>query len=435
MEANQEKMNMAKTLAADIITLSRNSLTVNFRFLSRALSRLGFVQDDDIPLATDGFNIFYSPRYILYRYKSEPAAVTRDLLHCLLHCVFRHWLVGDKINTARWDLACDMAVENIINSLSASCVYAERQNGQQLTVDTVAAEQGQLTAERIYKFLEDKLIPDYECEEERENFLADRHELWYGGDISPDKSREVELKEIWEDVSKRMQTELETFTDEKGALTQSLRLLNRRKENYSDFLRRFGEHGEVMRLSPEEFDNNYYTYGLELYGNIPLIEPLEYSEQKLIREFVIAIDTSGSVRGDVVQSFVQQSCDILSQKESFFSRISVHILQCDCEIREDTLITGPEELAEYMKSFEVKGLGQTDFRPVFGYVDDLIAQGKIKNLQGLIYFTDGLGEFPSKPPAYDTAFIIRESPFGIPDIPPWAAEITLTEEEILDRRI
>ena len=52
----------------------------------------------------------------------------------------------------------------------------------------------------------------------------------------------------------------------------------------------------MMKLNPDEFDYNFYTYGFALYENMPLIEPLEYREVKRIREFVIAIDTSGSRR-------------------------------------------------------------------------------------------------------------------------------------------
>ncbi len=36
---------------------------------------------------------------------------------------------------------------------------------------------------------------------------------------------------------------------------------------------------------------------MELYGNMPLVEPLEYKETDRVRDFVIAIDTSESVRG------------------------------------------------------------------------------------------------------------------------------------------
>lgn len=73
--------------------------------------------------------------------------------------------------------------------------------------------------------------------------------------------------------------------------------------DYTDFLRRFGAQNEVLQLSEDEFDLIYYTYGLRTYGNVPLVEPLEYRDDKRIREFVIAIDTSGSVQGDIVQSF------------------------------------------------------------------------------------------------------------------------------------
>jgi Uncharacterized protein conserved in bacteria len=130
-------------------------------------------------------------------------------------------------------------------------------------------------------------------------------------------------------------------------------------------------HGEFLHISDEEFDNNYYTYGLKLYGNIPLIEPLEYSEQKRIKEFVIAIDTSGSVQGDVVQSFVQHTYDILRRQENFFTKVNMFIIQCDDRIEDVAHITNIEDFEKYLSSLEIKGLGKTDFRPVFSYVDDL----------------------------------------------------------------
>lgn len=61
-----------------------------------------------------------------------------------------------------------------------------------------------------------------------------------------------------------------------------------------------------MHTSLDEFDYIYYTYGLELYKDTPLIEPLEYREDKKIRDFVVVIDTSGSVQGDMVQLFLQK---------------------------------------------------------------------------------------------------------------------------------
>lgn len=75
-----------------------------------------------------------------------------------------------------------------------------------------------------------------------------------------------------------------------------------------------------MKTNEDEFDYIFYTYGLQLYQNIPLIEPLEYKETKAIKEFIIAIDTSGSTSGEIVQNFVQKTYNILKSTESFFQK-------------------------------------------------------------------------------------------------------------------
>ena len=90
---------------------------------------------------------------------------------------------------------------------------------------------------------------------------------------------------------------------------------------------------------------------------MPLIEPLEYREVKRIREFVIAIDTSGSTSGELVQTFVQKTYNILKSTESFFTRINLHIIQCDTVIQEDVKITTQAEFDDYLKRMKLHGLG------------------------------------------------------------------------------
>lgn len=427
----------AGSIARDILALARNSLVVNFRFLDRAVSRLEFIADENVSLATDGESIYYSPWYILRIYKNEQTAVTRDLFHSILHCVFRHNFIGRDIDRLRWDLACDIAVENALTEFDSPVLRAARESGQRAMTALLREELGMLTAERIYKWLGDRGLSEEELLSEREKFRGDGHGIWYG-EFDPEAKidRNINLKKVWEDVSKRMQTELETMLrDNDSALVQNLRSLNRAKHSYSEFLRRFMTCGEVMRLSEEEFDNNYYTYGLELLGNIPLIEPLEYSEQRRIRDFVIAIDTSGSVRGEVVQSFIQHTHDILSRQEDLFDRVNIHIIQCDDRIRDDAHITCREDIDEYIKNLEIKGLGRTDFRPVFRYVDELVRRHELTSLQGLLYFTDGDGKFPEEKPEYETAFVLHTSGYAEPELPVWAIHISLAEDEILDKRL
>jgi predicted metal-dependent peptidase len=433
----REREASARALAEEILSLSRSTLLVHLRFLDRALSHLRPACTDEWRLATDGQTLYYEPWHILTRYRAEQSAVCRDLMHVVLHCVFRHWYVGEEIDRLRWDLACDAAVENAICQMDRGVLYARRQEDQRAHLEELHQAVGTLTAERIYQYLGEQDWPEETLREWRRDFRADQHALWYGElDESAGHERDVQLLEqLWQEVSRRMQTELETMLQQvDGALVQNLRSLNRPKHNYSEFLRRFGVRGEVVRLSDEEFDNNFYTYGLALYGNVPLIEPLEYREQKRIREFVIAIDTSGSVRGDVVQSFVQHTYDILSRQENFFTHVNIHIIQCDDQIREDVCLTCREEFEAYLKGMEIKGLGQTDFRPVFAHVDELIRRRQLTDLRGLLYFTDGLGTFPARRPAYDTAFIIHREDYEEPQVPAWAMRLVLTEDEILDSR-
>jgi len=426
-----------ESIAKSILMLSRNLLTVNFRFLDRAISVHDYISDPDVSLATDGYHIYYGSWYIVKRYQADQSVITRDLFHVILHCVYRHNFVGPGIDRLRWDLACDIAVENILSEFQVPVLHVHSEEKQRTMIALLKEELPALTAERIYRWLKDHDFSDEELLDERMKFIADGHGFWYD---SPDgdgtKEVVIDLQKLWEDISRRMQTELETINQVKNdAMVQSLRALNQPKYSYSEFLRRFGRFGEVMRLSDEEFDNNYYAYGLELYGNIPLVEPLEYSDQRRIREFVIAIDTSGSVKGDIVQAFVQHTHDILLQQENFFSRFNIRILQCDDEVREDVLVTCKEEFERYISTMEIRGLGKTDFRSVFSYVNELIRTRKFTNLQGLIYFTDGNGIYPHEKPEYETAFILFDTGLIPPEVPSWAMHINLSEDEILERRL
>lgn len=93
-------------------------------------------------------------------------------------------------------------------------------------------------------------------------------------------------------------------------------------------------------------------------------------------------------------------------------------------------ITSREEFDRYLQTMQIKGLGGTDFRPVFRRVDEMIREKEFVNLKGLIYFTDGYGVFPERMPAYKTAFVFVEEGYEIPEVPIWAVKLVLTREEM-----
>ena len=238
----------------------------------------------------------------------------------------------------------------------------------------------------------------------------------------------------WEQVSRQIQVELETHLARQGEgagnLIAELQAVNREKYDYTNFLKRFATLHECMRVNADEFDYIYYTYGLKRYGNMPLIEPLEYKEDRQVHDFVIAIDTSESCSGDLVQSFMRKTYNILKQVESFHSRVNVHVVQCDARVQEDTKITSLDDLDLYIKDMELKGFGGTDFRPVFDYVNLLVEKGEFTDLRGIVYFTDGEGVFPRRPPAYDAVFVFLDDGYSDPRVPPWALKVILDEHEL-----
>ncbi len=249
----------------------------------------------------------------------------------------------------------------------------------------------------------------------------------------PDADSDAE-EEAWRDIAKRMEVDLASFAKAMGSgagsLVMNLQLANRPPVDYAEFLRQFATVSEELKVNDDEFDYVFYTYGLSLYGNMPLVEPLEYQETKRVREFAIAIDTSGSCEGELVRTFVTRTCEILRESEQFGSKVNIHVIQCDARIQRDTKITSLEDLEEYRDTFCAYGGGGTDFRPVFAYVDELVDQGEFEDLRGLIYFTDGEGTYPSQMPAYDTAFVFVDDDPVSRRVPPWAMKIVIDQDGI-----
>lgn len=450
----QEKQIKTEKVAAEIIQMSKNKLLVNMRFMDMALNQFRMSPRPDLTpfSACDGDVYVYDPVHILKAYMLDENLPIRNFLHSVLHCVFKHFYVNTLVDQTMWDLACDIAVESAINDLELSFLNITKAKEQVQFFDLFKNKVKTVSAEKIYRYFLDEKLSDHLVEKLSLLFKGDDHVLWYltetqkkkmnlyasHGEAVKPLSNMLLLLQGWADIALRMQTELEVFMLQgKGAglLTQNLREVNRERYDYSEFLKKFAVRAEMMKLNPDEFDYNFYTYGFALYENMPLIEPLEYREVKRIREFVIAIDTSGSTSGSLVQTFVQKTYNILKSTESFFSKINLHIIQCDAEIQEDVKITTQQEFDAYLKQMQLHGLGGTDFRPVFAYVNHLVDKKEFDNLKGLIYFTDGYGSFPQKMPSYDTAFVFVEdeqnpSTSNNYEVPSWTMKLVLRKEEL-----
>ena len=431
-------------VASEVLNFSRQRTLVNMRFLEPAIRMLTespskCMRNRSYGMGTDGKNLYYNPEYVLRAYQKEKGFVSRMYLHLVVHGIFRHFFVNPQIEQRKWDLACDMATEYIIESWKLDFADISAGADEKRELDRIRKNVGLMNAEKIYGYL--KKTKESEIDRLEKIFRRDDHSFWYPEtknrkDVIPVKSGQVsqnrevmfsnqKLEELWKQAAKKIQVELETFmrsrSGETGDFLVNLKLANRKKQDYSAFLRKFNRLGERMKINEEEFDYNFYTYGMQLYGNMPLIEPLEYKDVRVVKTFVTVIDTSGSVEEEKLRRFLEKTYQILKSGQKSEDRVNFHLIQCDALVQKDVKITSEKELEQVMEDLTLYGRGGTDFRPAFEYIEELRKNGELTNLNGMLYFTDGMGVNPRKKPEYPVAFIYDSEVLDkIPEVPAWA---------------
>ena len=571
-------------LGSRILNQSRYELSLSMRHLARALDRLPYEMDFNTQrMGTEGERIHFHPEFIFQLFMESPQKLNRLYMHSLLHCLFRHMFKNEDKKEELWNMACDIHVEYVLDSLDVDLLKRPAGEYRENTFQRLEEKIKTLSAERIYQYLEEADL-DYDAWERLEReFYKDDHVFWKvidrkdapgqegegdsdgaplplpedftpndnpsgeenegekkdsGDNTSAEKSEDKDkspregkssedaspqsgtpsngegkeeknqeagnqepenrgsegegntgegnsgedsqgeakqedsqsgnssgknqeerkkaenrkptgqgqreereakkkrddLSKEWEDISKRTEQEIEHSSKEKqeeqGSLAWFLRLEQKKYTDFRDFLRRLSVDREEMEVDLDSFDYGYYYYGLEQYGNMPLIEENEDREGRKLQELVIAIDTSHSTKGEMVKGFLEETAGILKQKDAFFQKVKVHILECDDELRKDICLENVEDLEQYSKNFAVKGGYGTDFRPVFRYVSDLQKRGELKNLKGLMYFTDGKGRYPKEAPPYVTAFVFpKGEDIDDDNVPFWAMKLYQREKD------
>ena len=126
MHENHEKLDR---IGRAILSSARNEIYIHMRFLDIALSGLDYAMNLNTPtVGTDGFSIQFNPRHLIELYQQDLVLLNRVYLHMLLHCLLRHPLHRAGREEERWDLACDIAVESILDSMESPCVRLLQSN-------------------------------------------------------------------------------------------------------------------------------------------------------------------------------------------------------------------------------------------------------------------------------------------------------------------
>jgi hypothetical protein len=433
MESLQYKLNK---ICRGIWEASKTQMHLSMRHFDNAIYAFDLMRNDTTAFyGTDGDKIFYNEKYVIQTYEKDKIFINRAYMHMLMHCLFGHLFHRDSRLYDYWNLSCDIVVESILDDWKKEIIYLPVSSKRTQIYEWLKGKMKVLTAERVYQVLLSTRMTAEEFSGLCGEFEVDDHSFWREDNRQPNQPPMQQRQQKWEDISKKMEMSMEQFADEAGqdgdTMTQTMKIENRKRYRYSDFLRKFSVLREEAVLDLDSFDYTYYIYGLTMYGNMPFIEPQEWKETQKIRDFVVAIDTSMSCSGELIQKFLEETYSILTESDHYFSKVNIHILQCDDQVRDDTWITNLEQMENYMDQFEVKGYGGTDFRPVFEYVEQLRSEKKIQDLKGLIYFTDGNGNFPEKAPDYDVAFVFLQKDGQMAKVPAWAIKLILEEHDMI----
>ena len=335
---------------------------------------------------TDGHIFYLSPSRLRSDFLQSSDFLSQELLHMLSHCLLGHpfeaWRVEPE-ERKDWEAACD---------------------------------------EKAWKLTEElwgKAIPEMPP--------VDDHSIWGR------KSDERE-KAFWQGQGEKLLRSGNSRRKRKAGTAkrnraQRLVPAKGQRGDYRGILMGLSSYREDSRLNMDEFQYSWYSYGLQLYGDMPLIEPLEYSEERKIADLVIVIDTSGSCEKELVRVFLEETRGILEQERLFFRSFCLHLIQCDNQVQRDDCVHNKEEFEKYLEHLEIRGGGGTDFRPAFERIEELRRRGELRDLQGVLYFTDGCGWYPRKEPDYQVWFVMLNGHFDAIDMPDWVNRLVLEERQ------
>lgn len=412
---------------ARLYQILRGRLYERLPLLALALGLLDWREGEKT--GTDG-RFFYAPISFLEQAVKKPGPAEQTLLHSVLHAMLLHPWQRGGVDAQAWSLACDMTVGFLAKRLlgqtldetQAKAFYALRK-GTAFSASAVCAQ----------------LDGDFPVPREtlRALFAQDDHALW---NTVQEQARLLVsgadgagAPALWRRQKEKLLPFMQEEKPKIGTGTAGVKLTvldsPENKVRFAGLLRAFSVLRENRHVSDADFSYSWYAYGMEHYNGVALIEPLEYSEERKLRELAIVIDTSASCSRGLTGWFLRAVHDILLRERLFFDRFRLHILQCDCEVQQDTLVTNLEEFQWYLDHLELYGGGGTDFRPALRRIDELVACGELPHLGGVLYFTDGYGVFPEREPAYPVAFVMLRYRYDDINIPRWAIRLVLDADK------
>lgn len=372
--------------------------------------------------ATDARHFYYNPGYIGRLTLEQTQFV---LAHEAMHCALSHFARRNHRQKHRWDVACDYAVNMILDE--------ERMRGPEDALMN-AAYRG-LTAEEIYPLLhedppektQDMHLFDNESSEgggESESMeqdagqgqgSQDRKDQSEGGGGRPQQqegqgSQPQEASDVQE-APPPPPTDPDKLDEQWKSRLAAAAHAARQAGKLSQSLMRLVDNllapqlpwrALLARYMMNAARDDYSFQRTSRRDTGAALMPRLYSQSVNV---VVALDTSGSVKDEELREF-------LSEVDALKGQVRAEVVLHACD--DKLCANGPWRFAQWEPVTlpeGVSGKGGTDFRPVFEWLER-----ERLNPDLLIYFTDAEGKFPEREPQYPVVWLVKGKapvPFGV----------------------
>jgi predicted metal-dependent peptidase len=362
------------------LTKAKSQLNTKHPYFGMLASRLKHEPNQKIStFASDGVRFLYNPEFI------EKCSMD-ELFFILTNCVMHHILAHSQRKLERkgylWQLATDYAINSMLKKNKFKIPDEANFNN----------EFRNMYAEEIYEVLKNQLQEQNGDSSYDDAKLLDSFIKKNNGNTNLFQSlKQMAQKEIeqW-DYAASLANEV---ASKKSSTPLGFeRFAKKIKTNNVDW--KF----ELYNAINKHMRNNYAFMPpnkKHIYRGVAL--PSLTSDTLSL---VVAIDTSGSIKEDVLGAFIGEFKSIMQN----FPAVSIELIIADAKVHNHYSFIGGDEI-----DFALKGGGGTDYRPTFEYID-----ANIPNSSMVLYFTDGEGIFPRIPPSYEVLWALSQNKAKIP---------------------
>jgi predicted metal-dependent peptidase len=430
LHQQQQQQHHHHQTTAQKLTRSRVQLLLAQPFFGALALRLKLVPGNPPTMATDGSRIVYNPDFVD---QLKPVELEGTLAHEVLHCALGHQCRRGERDPELWNRAADFAINPILlgngftlpagalvdpafNNLSAEEIYARllqrrgggggapKQEPQPTNApggmagapqDTPGTGVRDSEADSPAQSVSNQAGPATGASPNPpERMDSGFGEVWdatddQGHPASPAEKRRQEHE--WSIAAEQALRSAKACGHEPAGVDRPLSESRESQLDWRAILRDF-----VAATTPCDYrwsppNRRYIASGLYL----PSVE------RRGLGEFVIAVDTSGSIGRLELEQFAGEISAISEEAQPE----AIHVVYCDAAVQSAQQF-GPSEPVR----LEPKGGGGTDFRPAFEWV----AENDITPVC-LIYLTDLCCDSYPEAPEYPVLWVTdsrRFAPFG-----------------------